>query len=67
MEDIQQSQAEAEPQRYGWTVPDWSTSTGISRSSVYNLLAEGKIAKVKYGRRTLITTHPQTFLAGLPS
>jgi excisionase family DNA binding protein len=39
---------------------------GIGRSSLYNLIAEGKIASVKIGRRSLIRdTELKRFVRGL--
>lgn len=37
-----------------FSVEDTARSLGIGRSSLYLLIAEGKIATVKIGRRTLI-------------
>lgn len=51
--------------RFGWPVSAWAQAAGISRASVYNLLADGKLDSVKFGARRLITTHPRDFLAGL--
>lgn len=51
--------------RYGWPVNDWSKATGISRSSVYILIDENKIASVKHGAKRIITTHPRDYLASL--
>ncbi|MEO5375636.1 MAG: hypothetical protein H7840_15430 [Alphaproteobacteria bacterium] len=51
--------------RYGWSINDWAKSTGISRASAYNLLAEGKITSVKYHSKRIVTTHPRDFLASL--
>lgn len=52
-------------ERYGWPVKDWAAAAGISRASVYNLLAEKKIASVKYLAKRIITTHPREFLESL--
>lgn len=57
--------ANVEIERYGWPVNDWAKATGISRASVYNLLAEDRIQSVKYLNKRLITTHPRDFLASL--
>lgn len=52
-------------ERYGWPVNDWAKAAGISRASVYNLLAENKLESVKYLSKRIITTHPREFLDSL--
>jgi hypothetical protein len=52
-------------ERLGWPVSDWAKAAGISRASVYNLLAENKIQSVKYLSKRIITTHPREFLESL--
>jgi hypothetical protein len=37
--------------------------TGLGRSSIYDLIAEGKVQKIKFGKRTLIDI--QSLLAAL--
>jgi excisionase family DNA binding protein len=40
---------------------------GLSRSSIYELLAEGKLIARKFGRKTLIDfAHAAEFMNGLP-
>lgn len=51
--------------RFGWPVTDWSKSAGISRASVFQLIADDKIKSVKFGKKRIITTHPREFLASL--
>lgn len=36
------------------TIPDAVAMTGISRSSIYKLFAEGKLSRRKNGKRSLI-------------
>lgn len=54
-------------ERFGWQVNPWCAAVGISRSTAYELIAEGKIASVAVGKRRIITTHPRDFLASLQS
>lgn len=53
--------------RFAWSVNDWATAAGISRASVYNLMAAGKIESVTFGKKRLVTTHPKDFLDSLKS
>jgi len=48
--------------KFGWRVSDWGQATSISRSRVYELLAEGLIESVWVGSRRIIITHPKHFL-----
>ena len=61
----QASAARGGSQKFGWKVSEWGTAVGCSRSRVYELLAEGKIASVKLGAARIIVTHPEDFLASL--
>jgi excisionase family DNA binding protein len=63
--DIMESKSEQKLDRFGWPVNDWADATGVSRASVYNLLAQNKIESVKFGGKRLITTHPKDFLESL--
>ena len=54
-----------EAQQFGWRVNSWAAAVGISRASVYELIAEKKINSVKFGGARIITTHPADFLASL--
>ncbi len=38
------------------SIKDAGHALGIGRSSIYKLIAEGKLAKIKLGRRSLIPT-----------
>jgi excisionase family DNA binding protein len=46
------------------SINDTSRALGIGRTSVYRLIAEGKLATVKIGRRTLIKTESIRTLIG---
>jgi hypothetical protein len=59
------SAARGDSQKFGWRVNEWSTAVGISRASVYELLAAKTIASVKFGGARIITTQPKDFLASL--
>jgi excisionase family DNA binding protein len=49
-------------EKIAYTVKEASAATGISRSSIYNLIHDNKLETRKVGRRTLI---PATSLKGL--
>lgn len=38
------------------TIPDTVRITGLSKSKIYSLIAEGALEKIKVGRRSLVTT-----------
>jgi excisionase family DNA binding protein len=49
------------------TIPDAVRVSGISRTSIYGALKEGRLSAVKCGKRTLITyASLSNFLASLP-
>jgi excisionase family DNA binding protein len=48
-----------------WTVRDWARQTSLSKSYVYVLLEKRRIASVKAGKRRLITTPPDQYIASL--
>ncbi|MFN8926639.1 MAG: helix-turn-helix domain-containing protein [Rhodospirillales bacterium] len=49
------------------TIAEASALSGLSRSSLYNLIAEGRLSPRKYGARTLILFDElDAFLRGLP-
>jgi hypothetical protein len=52
-------------EKFGWRVPEWASSVGLSRAYVYELLNEGKICSVKIGTARIITTHPLDYLSSL--
>ena len=54
-----------EVEKLGWRVNEWAVAVGISRASVYELIAAKTIASVRFGGARIITTHPKDFLASL--
>jgi hypothetical protein len=56
---------ERQPEKAGWRPREWARAAGLSRASVYNLLAAKQIASVKYGGARIIVTTPAQFLASL--
>jgi excisionase family DNA binding protein len=52
-------------QKAGWRVNEWAAAVGISRSRIYELLADKTIASVRFGGARIITTPPSEFLASL--
>jgi excisionase family DNA binding protein len=57
--------AESQPNKAGWRVAEWAASAGISRSSVYELIADNRISSVRFGGARIITTSPEDFLKSL--
>jgi hypothetical protein len=51
----------------GWRIPQWSEETGLSRSTVYNLLDAKAIESVKAGKCRIIVTPPSQYLESLKS
>jgi hypothetical protein len=51
----------------GWRIPEYKHATGLSRSTIYNLLAAGEIESVKRGASRIITTPPEDYIASLPA
>ncbi|MCB9947890.1 MAG: excisionase [Rhodospirillaceae bacterium] len=51
------------PQRAGWSIADFYAAVGIGRTLAYKLINEGVIATVRIGRRRIVTTRPEDFLA----
>jgi hypothetical protein len=49
----------------GWRPIEWGEAAGVSRASVFKLLAAGKISSVKFGTARIITTPPEKFIASL--
>ena len=51
-----------------YTIPGTTPATGLPRTTVYRLIAEGALDARKAGRRTLVTAESiRTYLAGLPA
>jgi len=55
----------SENSKAGWRPTEWAGATGVSRSLVYQRLDANRIKSVKCGNARIITTSPQSFLAGL--
>lgn len=53
-------------ERIGWSVRAWCGATGVGRSTVYTLLANGALDSVRVGRRRIIKTRPADFLDAQP-
>ena len=53
--------------KIGWRVKEWAEAVGISRASVYELIASKEIDSVKFGGARIIRTQPDDFLASLPA
>ena len=53
------------PDVAAWTVKDWCQATRMGTTRAYELMNDGTIASIKDGRRRLITTAPQDYLASL--
>jgi hypothetical protein len=49
----------------GWRVGEWGRAVGLSRATVFNLLADGIISSVKSGNARIITTTPRDYLTSL--
>lgn len=56
-----------ENKKISFTIQVFCQATGIGKFNVYELLSSSEIDAVKCGRRTLITTSPNDFLATLPA
>ncbi|MEO3475881.1 hypothetical protein AAFN86_28790 [Roseomonas sp. CAU 1739] len=58
---------DAPPPLIGTTVSESSRITGLSRSIIYDALADGRLAGVKAGTRTIVLVESlRTFILGLP-
>lgn len=50
-------------ERAAYSIEEWAERYGLSRSTVYNLIASGKLKTSKIGRRRIITVQQdQEFL-----
>ena len=52
-------------QKAGWSVFEWRKSVGIGHTKACDLIAKGAVKSVRLGRRRIILTTPQEFLAQL--
>lgn len=58
----QENDADHSADKAGWRPSEWNEAVGISRTSVWRLMKEGKIDSVAIGRTRVIITPPSTFL-----
>lgn len=42
---------------YALTIKDTQRALGLGRTTLYELLADGRLRRLKVGRRTLVTVH----------
>ena len=47
----------------GWRIGEWCRDTGLGKTTVFALIAEGSVDSVKVGKARIITTAPGDFLA----
>jgi hypothetical protein len=52
--------------KLGWTIGEWLAQIPVSRSKLYSLIEAGSVRVAKIGRRTIVTTSPEQYLAGCP-
>lgn len=50
----------------GRTIAQFMRATGIGRTTIFAELAAGRLAAVKVGRRTIITTGPSDYFDARP-
>jgi hypothetical protein len=53
------------PRPAGWSIEDWSRATSIGRTKTLELIRNGTIRSVTFGRRRILLTDPSDFLASL--
>ena len=51
--------------KHAWTPAEYCHAVGLGRTSIYAAIKDRRLHVVKFGRRTLIITPPQEFLASL--
>ena len=56
---------QADHYKAAFNVREFCRFTSLGRTKVYQLIRDGEIETVKCGKRTLITTTPAEFVAGL--
>jgi len=49
--------------KVGWRVAEWCAATGLGKSTVWALIAAGRLRTVTVGKCRVITTSPAEFLA----
>lgn len=51
--------------KVGWRPAEWAADVGISRTSVWRLMKDERIASVAIGRTRIIVTSPAEYLSSL--
>ncbi len=59
--------ASTQHDRFGRSIVDFCDAVGIGRTFCYRLIGEGSIRIAKVGRRTVVVTQPDEFLANRPA
>jgi excisionase family DNA binding protein len=55
-----------QPLKAAFSIKEFGLVVGLSRTSVYHAIAQGRVKTLKWGKRTLIPAgEVQAFLAGL--
>ena len=49
--------------KVGWRVIEFANDSGLSRSTIWNRIADGSLKTVKVGKAHVIVTSPAEFLA----
>lgn len=49
----------------GWSIAEWGMATGLSRATVYRLIAARQLRTAKIGARRIIIEAPKTWLEEL--
>lgn len=52
-------------EKVGWSVREWVHASGLSRSTVFNLLRANRLHSVRFGSKRIILTSPGDFLSTL--
>jgi hypothetical protein len=52
--------------KLGWTIGEWLAEIPVP-SKLYSLIDGGSVRVAKVGRRTIVTTSPEQYLAGCPN
>ncbi len=58
-------QKDANPNKVGWRISEWSADVGVSRAYVYILIKNKQIDRVKSGTASIIITPPHEYLSRL--
>lgn len=46
----------------GWSIAEWSNATGLSRATIYRLIAAHRLRTAKIGARRIVIEAPQAWL-----